>query len=104
MSAAAPCLPRRAPQPFPHGFPAAGVHTVNLSMPCPSPAVAKAACQALLVEAEAGPEGARMTVREDDGVLHVSLEAADISTLRAALNSATRLAQAAVAAASIGVA
>lgn len=61
-----------------------------------APDVARAVVEALAPEAEQGPEGTTTTLRHDADGVHVAIEADDLSGLRAAIHSATRLLDAAV--------
>jgi len=58
-------------------------------------AVAQAVAGALAAERDGMGDGARLAVAARGAVLHLDLEAADASTLRAVLHSALRLADAA---------
>lgn len=71
------------------------MNQAELSVDLHDEAVAHAVHQALLPEAAEGPEGSSTDLRRDGSVVHATLEAADVSTLRAALNSVLRLLDAA---------
>ncbi|HET6398053.1 MAG TPA: KEOPS complex subunit Pcc1 [Candidatus Thermoplasmatota archaeon] len=78
----------------------AGLHGARLTIPCGDPAVALAVGQALSLELAEGPEGTRADSRAAGPDLEVELQAADLSSLRAAIQSTLRLAEAARQAAS----
>jgi tRNA threonylcarbamoyladenosine modification (KEOPS) complex Pcc1 subunit len=77
------------------------IHRAELAFHLDDLEAAKAAAGALQVEAMAGPEGTRATVVLDGATLQVTLEAATVSDLRAALNSMVRLLDAALRSASV---
>ena len=57
--------------------------------------VAAAVHEALLPEAAEGPEGSTTSLSRDGARLHAEVEAVDLSSLRAAINSVVRLLDAA---------
>ncbi len=71
-------------------------HRADLAFTCPSPHVAQLLERTLRAEEGDGPEGSNLTLRVDGDVLHAAIQAVDLATLRAAINSVTRLADAAL--------
>ena len=67
----------------------------ELAFRLPDEATARAVAGALSVEAAEGPEGASTALRREGDTIHVSVAAASVSDLRAALNSVVRLMDAA---------
>ncbi len=71
------------------------MHTASLTAPCTDLEEARVLYQALEVEVADGPEGTKVTLAVDGTTLAVAVEAEDVSSLRAALNSVLRLMDAA---------
>jgi tRNA threonylcarbamoyladenosine modification (KEOPS) complex Pcc1 subunit len=80
----APRLPRRV------------AHSAQFDLACPDPGIASAVAQAMAVEAGGGPEDTGFSVHALGASVVIVLEAKDLSGLRAAVNSAVRLADAAI--------
>jgi len=74
---------------------AAARHRVELELSCDSPEAARIVEAAVAHELESGPEATTVQVRREGALLRVRLEAADASSLRAALQSGLRLVDAA---------
>lgn len=72
------------------------MHTAELRLSCDDARQATVLRDALQLEAEEGPGGSLTRLVAEGTDLVVRLEAADVSGLRAALNSVIRLADAAV--------
>jgi len=78
------------------------VHTAHAEFPCHDAGIAAAVAEALAPELLEGPEGSTARLAQDGDVLRLHIEAHDASTLRAALQSAVRLLDAALRVASVG--
>ncbi|MFO1533440.1 MAG: KEOPS complex subunit Pcc1 [Thermoplasmatota archaeon] len=75
--------------------PPPGRHRATLSFQLADEAAARAVAGALAVEAGDGPEGSTCVLSHDGATLGMELEAGTVADLRAALNSAIRLLDAA---------
>lgn len=71
------------------------MNTAQLTVVLADPQTALAVHAALAPECDEGPEGSSVTMTVDGASLSASIEAKDLSTLRAALNSVVRLLDAA---------
>lgn len=71
-------------------------HQAALAFACASPTVARLLQQTLSAEQGDGPEGSTLALHVEDSTLHAAIRAVDLATLRAAINSVTRLADAAL--------
>ncbi len=71
------------------------MNTAQLSIVLPDPKIAQAVHAALAPECDEGPEGSSVVMTVDGATLHAEIDAKDLSTLRAALNSVVRLLDAA---------
>ncbi len=67
----------------------------HLSVVLPDPEAARAVHAALAPECDEGPEGSTVTMTVEAATILADIEAVDLSTLRAALNSVIRLLDAA---------
>jgi tRNA threonylcarbamoyladenosine modification (KEOPS) complex Pcc1 subunit len=67
------------------------MHGVCLEIPCHDAEVAEAVHGAIAIEAADGPEGSQVTLRRDGSVLAVTVEATDLSGLKAASHGLVRL-------------
>lgn len=74
----------------------AHAHRAELTFQCGSAAQAAQLQVVLAAEQGDGPEGSTLSLRVEEDVLQASLQAVDLATLRAAINSVTRLADAAL--------
>lgn len=74
----------------------AHAHRAELTFQCASASQANHLQVVLAAEQNDGPEGSALALRVEEDVLHASLQAIDLATLRAAINSVTRLADAAL--------
>lgn len=71
------------------------MHAASVTIPCTDPDEARVLRQALEVEVADGPEGTTAILTVEGSDLTVAVEAGDVSSLRAALNSVLRLLDAA---------
>ena len=79
--------------PRPRAEPA--IHRASLDLDFASPRVADIVAGAVALEFASGPEGTRASARREGSALRIDIEAADVSSLRAAVQSALRLVEAA---------
>lgn len=70
-------------------------HQADVAVDLADASLADAVAGALSVEALEGPEGSRLTVRRDGAAVRLQFEAGTLADLRAAVNSALRLLDAA---------
>ncbi len=77
-------------------------HDAELRLECPSSQAAIWILAAVSPELEDGPEGATCDVKVDGSAVVAKLSAPDVSTLRAAINTVTRLVDAAQRSAAAG--
>lgn len=71
-------------------------HRADFAFTCASPHVALLLERTLRAEEGDGPEGSSLTLRVEGDTVHAAVQAVDLATLRAAINSVTRLADAAL--------
>lgn len=71
-------------------------HRADLAFTCASTHVAQLLERTLRAEEGDGPEGSSLTLHVEGDAVHAALQAVDLATLRAAINSVTRLADAAL--------
>ncbi len=71
------------------------MHRARFSIPCASPAEARILHDAVAVEAADGPEGTQAILDVNDGTIDMTIEAKDVSSLRAAMQGVLRLLDAA---------
>lgn len=72
------------------------LHRAELVFQCPSPAVALLLERTLRAEQGEGPEGSTLLLAVEGASVQARVRATDLATLRAAINSVTRLADAAL--------
>lgn len=72
------------------------LHRAALAFQCPSPAVALLLQRTLRAEQKEGPEGSTLALEVEGSTVHARVRAEDLATLRAAINSVARLADAAL--------
>jgi tRNA threonylcarbamoyladenosine modification (KEOPS) complex Pcc1 subunit len=72
------------------------MHAATLRLACPDARAASAVRDALAVEASDGPEGTTLVLAVEGPALLLRVAAVDLAALRAALNGAVRLADAAL--------
>lgn len=72
------------------------MHRAELAIDCGAADLARLLHRTLAAEAGQGPDGSTVALAVDGAVLHARVAAADVATLRAAVNSVARQADAAL--------